>query len=46
MNRTNPKVDFYEAIQVEKAGLKLNYKKTTEFTIPEELQIKLDESPA
>ena len=40
MNRTNPKVDCYEAIQVEKAGVTLNYKKTTEFTMPEELQLK------
>jgi uncharacterized protein YdeI (YjbR/CyaY-like superfamily) len=34
-----------EAIEVEKAGLKVNYKKTTEFKIPEEFQIKLDETP-
>ncbi len=45
MNRTNPKVDFYEAIKVEKAGLKLNYNKTTEFTSSDELQMKLNESP-
>jgi len=31
---------------VEKAGLKVNYKKTTEFIIPEEFQYKLDEIPA
>ena len=35
-----------EAIEVEKAGLQVNYKKTTEFVIPEEFQKKLDESPA
>jgi uncharacterized protein YdeI (YjbR/CyaY-like superfamily) len=35
-----------EAIEVEKAGLKVNFKKTTEFTIPEEFQNKLDEIPA
>jgi uncharacterized protein YdeI (YjbR/CyaY-like superfamily) len=35
-----------EAIEVEKAGLKVDYKKTTEFIIPEEFQNKLDESPA
>jgi uncharacterized protein YdeI (YjbR/CyaY-like superfamily) len=35
-----------EAIEVEKAGLKVNYKKTSEFRIPEEFQNKLDESPA
>ncbi|QQZ07783.1 YdeI/OmpD-associated family protein [Heyndrickxia vini] len=35
-----------EAIEVEKAGLKVNYKKKTEFSIPEELQNKFDEIPA
>ena len=35
-----------EAIEVEKAGLKVNFKKTSEFVIPEEFQTKLDESPA
>jgi uncharacterized protein YdeI (YjbR/CyaY-like superfamily) len=35
-----------EAIEVEKAGLKVNLKKTSEFTIPEEFQIKLDAMPA
>jgi uncharacterized protein YdeI (YjbR/CyaY-like superfamily) len=35
-----------EAIEVEKAGLKVNYKKTAEFIIPEEFQNKLDEIPA
>jgi len=35
-----------EAIEVEKAGLKVNFKKTSEFTIAEEFQNKLDESPA
>src|SRR5262245_23796531 len=35
-----------EAIEVEKAGLKVNYKKTAEFKIPEEFQNKLDENPA
>ena len=34
-----------EAIEAEKAGLKVNYKKKPE-PIPEELQNKLDESPA
>lgn len=33
-----------EAIEVEKAGLKVDYKKTSEFTIPEEFQKKLDEN--
>ena len=40
------KAYIYEAIEVEKAGLKVNLKKTTEFTIPEEFQHKLDELPA
>jgi uncharacterized protein YdeI (YjbR/CyaY-like superfamily) len=35
-----------EAIEVEKAGLKVNFKKTTEFITPEEFQNKLDEIPA
>ena len=34
-----------EAIEVEKAGLKVNFKKTTEFLIPEEFQKKFDEIP-
>ena len=37
---------IYEAIEVEKAGLKVNFKKTTEFNIPEEFQNKLHEIPA
>jgi uncharacterized protein YdeI (YjbR/CyaY-like superfamily) len=40
------KAYVYEAIEVEKAGLKVDFKKTTEFTIPEEFQNKLDEIPA
>lgn len=36
---------IYEAIEVEKAGLKVNFKKTTEFRIPEEFQNKLDKVP-
>jgi uncharacterized protein YdeI (YjbR/CyaY-like superfamily) len=35
------KAYIYEAIEVEKAGLKVNLKKTTEFIIPEEFQNKL-----
>ncbi|MDN3955828.1 YdeI/OmpD-associated family protein [Sporolactobacillus laevolacticus] len=34
-----------EAIEVEKAGLKVNLKKSTEFAIPEEFQSKLDKIP-
>jgi uncharacterized protein YdeI (YjbR/CyaY-like superfamily) len=37
---------IYEAIEVEKAGLKVNFKKTREYRIPEEFQKKLDEMPA
>lgn len=37
---------IYEAIEVEKAGLKVDFKKTTAFVIPEEFQNKLDEFPA
>ena len=40
------KAYVYEAIEVEKAGLKVNFKKTTEFKSPEEFQNKLDEIPA
>jgi uncharacterized protein YdeI (YjbR/CyaY-like superfamily) len=40
------KAYIYEAIEVEKAGLKVNYKKTREYKIPEEFQQKLDEDPA
>src|SRR6266487_797400 len=39
------KAYIYEAIEVDKAGLKVNFKKTTEFIIPEEFQNKLDEIP-
>jgi uncharacterized protein YdeI (YjbR/CyaY-like superfamily) len=40
------KAYIYEAIAVEEAGLKVNYKKTAEFKIPEEFQNKLDKSQA
>jgi uncharacterized protein YdeI (YjbR/CyaY-like superfamily) len=40
------KAYIFEAIEVEKAGLQVVFKKTTEFTIPEEFQNKLDEIPA
>jgi uncharacterized protein YdeI (YjbR/CyaY-like superfamily) len=40
------KAYIYEAIEVEKAGLKVNFKKTAEFIIPEEFQNKLNEIPA
>ena len=34
-----------QAIEVEKSGMEIEFKKTTEYTIPEEFQIKLDEIP-
>src|SRR5258706_14165500 len=40
------KAYIHEAIEVEKAGLKVDLKKTTEFKIPEEFQNRLDEIPA
>ena len=40
------KAYIYEAIEVEKAGLKVKLKNTSDFTIPEEFQKKLDEIPA
>lgn len=40
------KAYIYEAIEVEKAGLKVNLKKTAEFEIPDEFQNKLNEIPA
>jgi uncharacterized protein YdeI (YjbR/CyaY-like superfamily) len=39
------KAYIYEAIEVEQAGLEVNFKKNTEFTIPEEFQNKFDEIP-
>src|SRR6266404_7798655 len=44
--KTILKAYIYEAIEVEKAGLKVNFKKNTELIIPEEFQNKLDENPA
>ena len=40
------KAYIYEAIEVEKAGLKVNFKQTAEFNIPEEFQNKLDVTPS
>ena len=37
---------IYEAIEVERAGLKVNFKKNTELIFPEEFQKKSDEIPA
>ena len=36
---------IFEAVEVEKAGLKVNFKKSSEFNIPEEFQNKLNEFP-
>jgi uncharacterized protein YdeI (YjbR/CyaY-like superfamily) len=40
------KAYIHEAVEVEIAGLQVNYKKTAEYSIPEEFQKKLDENPA
>ena len=40
------KAYIYEAIEMEKAGLKVSLKKTTEFSIPEEFQNKLNKISA
>ena len=42
---TTLKAYIYEAIEVERAGLKVPFKKTTEYNIPEEFQLKLDDMP-
>jgi uncharacterized protein YdeI (YjbR/CyaY-like superfamily) len=34
---------IFEAIEIEKAGLKVEFKKTNEFTMPEEFQLKLNQ---
>lgn len=40
------KAYIYEAIEVEKAGLKVALKKTSEYTVPAEFQEMLDHDPA
>ena len=35
-----------QAIEIEKVGLEVDYKKTSEFAVPEEFRNRLDESPA
>jgi uncharacterized protein YdeI (YjbR/CyaY-like superfamily) len=40
------KAYVYEAIEVEKAGLKVKLKKTAEYSTPEVFQTKLDKSPS
>jgi uncharacterized protein YdeI (YjbR/CyaY-like superfamily) len=44
--KTILKAYIREAIEVEKAGLKVDFKKPEEFIIPEEFQNKLDKTPA
>jgi len=47
INELEPAIKAYidEAIEVEKAGLKVTFKKPSEFKIPQEFQTKLDEMP-
>jgi uncharacterized protein YdeI (YjbR/CyaY-like superfamily) len=40
------KAYIYEAIEVERAGLKVKLKKAEEFPIPEEFKLRLDKKPA
>ena len=40
------KAYIHEAVEVEKAGLKVNLKSIAEFKVPEEFQTKLDKIPA
>ncbi len=40
------KAYIFEAIEIEKAGLKVEYKKTSEYNIPQEFQTILNEMPA
>lgn len=40
------KAHLQEAVEVEKAGLKVTYKETSEYPFPKELQARLDEDPA
>jgi uncharacterized protein YdeI (YjbR/CyaY-like superfamily) len=44
--KTTIKAYIKEAIQVEKAGLKVDLKKTKEYDIPEEFQDQLNDNPA
>jgi hypothetical protein len=43
--KTTLKAYIHQAIEVEKAGMKVPMKKTTEYKVPEEFQIQLDENP-
>lgn len=44
--KTTLKAYIAEAIESEKAGMKVNLKKTAEYIIPEEFQTRLNEDPA
>jgi uncharacterized protein YdeI (YjbR/CyaY-like superfamily) len=44
--KTTLKAYIHEAIEVEKAGLEVKMKKTSEYPVPEEFKKKLDEKPA
>jgi len=48
IDKLKPALKAYikEAIEIKKAGLKVNYKKTSQFRVPEEFQNKLNELPA
>jgi uncharacterized protein YdeI (YjbR/CyaY-like superfamily) len=46
IGKMEPILKVYIKEAKEKAGLKVSYKKTADFAIPEEFQNKLDESPA
>lgn len=48
IKKLQPKLKAYilEAVEVEKAGLEVKMKKTSEYEIPKEFQEKLDEMPA
>ena len=43
--KTTLKTYIYEAVKIEEAGLKVKYKKTSDFKLPEEFQTKLDKNP-
>ena len=40
------RADIFQAVEVKEAGLKVDFKKTKEFKVPEEFQMKLDKVPA
>ena len=48
INKLKPilKSYIFEAIEVEQSGLKVSFKKTSAFTVPEEFQSKLNKKPA